>query len=179
MKPTLYQAVYDTAPLELKSLILQTSNFAKSMGWDYKMLTCDLILDVNDAIRIAADNLKYELLSTIQGVIWCDIDCVPQDGFSYIEDGKPHAGYYPDVVSYESIPQPDTFLCYGPCEWWGARWNEAKAKGRNTVSCWPRKQLRDNKDMVQIPREQYTHGMFTCNKQLAARRAVKKEQKHE
>lgn len=164
MTPTIYQAVWGVVPESLKPMVAQTFEVAAHHGWGYEMLSFDAIPNENDAIRIAWDKLKFTVLSTEPGAILCDLDCVPQDVFEYIEDGRPHMGYYPDddPPKRECVPQPDTFLCWGPCEWWQSQIDAGIARHMLDVSCWPRKLLRDNKDIVQIPKAQYIHFMFTA-----------------
>ena len=171
MTPTIVQAVWGEIPEALTAGPPNVQAFAKARGWGYEFLSFGALSQENDSIRIAADVFKFALLSTEPGAIWVDLDCILRDGFDYIDDGAPHAGYYPDADSRECKPQPDTFVIYGPCAWWQERLDEAASRSMVSVSCWPRKLLRDNTDVVQISKECYIHMMYT----ITTRRANGKE----
>lgn len=164
MTPTIYQAVWGEIPEALKAGPVNVEAFAEARGWGYEMVQGPAIDPAGDAIRREWDKFKFLTLSTIPGAIMVDLDCILKDGFEYIEDGRPHCGFFPDddPPRRECAPQPDSFVCYGPCEWWQTQLE--LAVGKMHVSCWSRKLLRDNKDIVQIPRTQYVHTMFTAGR---------------
>ena len=162
MKPSIIQAAYGPVPAALAATVKRTRDYATAHGWGYQVRELPAIEDPRERCT-ASDVLRFEILTTIPGAIWCDLDCEPLAGFGYVDEILPHMGFFPAVVSVECIPQPDTFLAYGPCEWWQKQLDAARARGMTGVYCWPRKLLRDNPDAVQIPHEQYAHGMVTSS----------------
>jgi hypothetical protein len=162
MKPSIIQAAYGSVPATLAPTVKRTRDYATAHGWGYELRELSAI-EGPRARCTASDVLRFEILATIPGAIWCDMDCEPLAGFDHLDDDRPHMGFFPAVVSVESIPQPDTFLAYGPCEWWQKQLDAARKRGMTGVYCWPRKLLRDNPDAVQIPHEQYVHGMVTSS----------------
>ncbi len=164
MKPTIVQAVWGEVPEELKGNTANVEAFASVRGWGYRMATGPALDKGVDAARIEWDRFKFLTLATVPDTIMCDLDCVPLDGFEYVEDNASHCAFFPAISRPECQAQPDTFLCYGPTEWWDKQLTKATERGMLSVSCFPRKLLRDNPDIIAIPHAHWVHGMYTASR---------------
>jgi hypothetical protein len=160
MTLTIVQAVWGEIPEPLQPGPRNVQALAVARGWEYELVQGPALQD-REQIRLEWDKFKFLVLATHPNTIMVDLDCILRDSFEHLDDGKPHCAYWP-LGNPAADPQPDTHLCYGPVEWWDAQLQEAVERGMLDTPCWPRKLLRDNKDIVQIPLEQYIHKAFTA-----------------
>lgn len=160
------QAVFGSVPPALRDMVA----VVKAQASAYQLVKRPAIRDMA-ARRVAADNLRFELLRDGgEDLVWCDLDCVPTPKFEHVADGQPHAGYYP-LGNPAAKPQPDIFLCWGPSWFWKELLERMRMKWpAGPPDCWYRKLLRDDERVIEIPAEQYTHTMHTMNLLREARR---------
>lgn len=164
--PTLLQIWCGTPPVTLKADIDSASAFAESRGWLYRL---DILPECSDPreATILSDQHKFEALSAEPELIYCDIDCALTAEFGEPDFSSLHMGYYPGVSMPTCKAQPDTFLMWGPCDFFKKAISERKAKWSDKPAyCWPRKLLRDREGIVQIPPEWYIHDMRTATTKI-------------